>query len=120
METTKTEQDAAKYQDRLKKANAALTAYRERIQNILADGPDYLTDYARDAWAVIKDHTEVTKVNGGTLEDGVKEVNQTHRAAIYYGLVERGELDTGFALLHDTIHDAANLTNGLYFLSKKW
>lgn len=120
METTKTEQDAAKYQDRLAKANVALTAYRERIQNILSAGPDYLTAYARDAWAIIEAHTEVTKDNGTALEEGVKEVNQTHRAAIYYGLVERGELDTGFALLHDTIHDAANLTNGIYFLSKKW
>lgn len=120
METTKSEQDAAKLQDRLEKANAALTAYRGRIQSILLNGPDYLTAYARDAWVVIEDHTEVTKENGTVIEDGVREVNQTHRAAIYYGLVERGELETGFALLHDTIHDAANLTNGIYFLSKKW
>lgn len=120
MENTKAQQDAEKYQDRLEKANTALTAYRERIQSIIADGPDYLSDYARDAWAIIEGHTEITKANGIALEDGVKEVNKTHRAAIYYGLVERGELDTGFALLHDTIHDAANLTNGIYFISKKW
>lgn len=120
METTRTEQDEAKFKLRLEKANNSLTAYRGRIQSILASGPDYLTEYAAAALIAVGDHIEVTKDNGDTIRDGVMEVNNTYRAAIYYGLVERGELETGFALLHDTIHDAANLTNDIYFLSKKW
>lgn len=120
METTNTKSLEEVVADRLGKANDALTAYRARIEDLLATGPAYLAEYAKDSWAVVETHTEITKDNAEPIRDGVMAANQTHRAKIYYGLVERGELDTGFALLHDTIHDAANLTNGIYFLSNKW
>ena len=105
---------------RLARANEALTAFRGRIQELLESGPAWLQDYAKDSWEIVEAHTEITQDNGLIIQDALIATNKTHRPVIYYGLVERGELDTGFALLHDTIHDAASLTNGIYFLSNKW
>lgn len=118
MDNTKTPEQVIA--ERLNSANNALTAFRHRTKTQLEGGPAWLHDFAKDAWAVVEAHTEVSKENSKVLEDGVREVIQTHRGAIYYGLVERGELDAGFGLLHDTIHDAAQLTTSLYFLAKKW
>lgn len=101
-------------------ANIALTDFRTRLTALRENGPAFLKDYAEESWSVVKDHDEVTKSNATGIRDAIMEINNTYRGAIYHGLVERGELDEGFGILHDTIHDAAMLTNGIYFLSRKW
>ena len=117
----KTAQNPAQVlETRFARANEALGTFRGRLQELLEDGPAWLKDYAEDSWTIVEPYTEITKENGWEIREALIAANNTHRGAIYYGLVERGELDTGFALLHDTIHDAANLTNGIYFLSNKW
>jgi hypothetical protein len=118
METTDSNQ--SEFELRSARANKALVSFRNRIQELLNSGPEYLAEYAGASWEIIKDHHEVTKDNGPDIRNSLMVVNRLHQDQIHTGLIERGEKDAGFALLHDIIHDAANLTNGIHVLSRKW